>query len=52
MLQDLENIKKLFVEKYNVKAQANKAKAATTPKTDERVPRKCMHGGGSDRGAP
>jgi hypothetical protein len=31
MLQDLENIKKLFVEKYNKKAQANKAKAPTIP---------------------
>jgi hypothetical protein len=52
MLQDLENIKKLFVEKYNKKAQANKAKAATAPKTAERVPKKRAHGGGSDRGAP
>jgi hypothetical protein len=52
MLQDLENIKKLFVEKYNEKAQANKAKAATAPKTAEPVPKKRAHGGGSDRGAP
>jgi hypothetical protein len=52
MLQDLENIKKLFVEKYNKKAQANKAKAATAPKTAECVPKKRAHGGGSDRGAP
>ncbi len=52
MLQDLKNIKKLFVEKYNKKAQANKAKAATAPKTAERVPKKCAHGGGSNRGAP
>jgi hypothetical protein len=52
MLQDLENIKKLFVEKYNEKAQANKAKAATAPKTAERVPKKRTHGGGSNRGAP
>jgi hypothetical protein len=52
MLQDLENIKKLFVEKYNKKAQANKAKAATAPKTAERVPEKHVHGGGSNRGAP
>jgi hypothetical protein len=29
MLQDLENIKKLFIEKYNKKARANKAKAAS-----------------------
>jgi hypothetical protein len=52
MLQDLENIKKLFVEKYNKKAHANKAKAATAPKTAERMPKKHTHGGGSDRGAP
>jgi hypothetical protein len=52
MLQDFENIKKLFVKKYNKKARANKAKAATAPKTAERVPKKRAHGGGSDRGAP
>ena len=51
MLQDLENIEKLFVEKYNEKAQANKAKAATAPKTAERVPKKHGHGGGSNIGA-
>ncbi len=50
MLQDLENIKKLFIEKYNEKAQANKAKAATAPKTAECVPKKRVHGRGSDRG--
>jgi hypothetical protein len=52
MLQDLENIKKLFVEKYNEKAQANRAKAATAPKMAECVPKKHAHGGESDRGAP
>ena len=52
MLQDLKNIEKLFVEKYNEKAQAKKAKAATAPKTAERVPKKHAHGGGSNRGAP
>ncbi len=52
MLQDLENIEKLFVEKYNKKVLANKAKAATAPKTAVRVPKKYTHGGGSDRGAP
>jgi hypothetical protein len=52
MLMDLENIKKLFVEKYNKKARANKAKAATASKTAERVPKKRAHGGGSDQGAP
>jgi hypothetical protein len=52
MLQDLKNIEKLFVKKYNKKAQANKAKAATAPKTAECMPKKQAHGGGSDRGAP
>ena len=52
MLQDLENIEKLFVENYNKKARANKAKAATAPNTAECVPKKRAHGGGSDRGAP
>ena len=52
MLLDLENIKKLFVEKYNEKARANKAKAATASKAAERVPKKCARDGGSDRGAP
>ncbi len=52
MLMDLENIKKLFIKKYNEKAQANKAKAATASKTAERMPKKHAHGGGSDQGAP
>jgi hypothetical protein len=52
MLQDLKNIEKLFIKKYNEKAQANKAKAATDPKTAERVLKKRAHGGGSNRGAP
>jgi hypothetical protein len=52
MLQDLKNIKKLFIEKYNKKARVNKAKSATAPKMAERVPKKLEHGGGSDRGAP
>jgi hypothetical protein len=52
MLQDLENIEKLFAEKYNKKARANKAKAATAPKTAERVPKKHAHWGGSDREVP
>jgi hypothetical protein len=43
MLMDLENVEKLFVEKYNKKARANMAKAA---------PKKRAHGGGSDQGAP
>ncbi len=52
MLMDLENIEKLFVEKYNKKARANKAKAAAASKTAERVPKKRVHGGGSNKGAP
>jgi hypothetical protein len=52
MLQDLENIDKLFVKKSNEKARANKAKAATAPKMAERIPKKRAHRGGSDRGAP
>jgi hypothetical protein len=52
MLMDLKYIKKLFVEKYNEKARANKAKAATASKMAECVPKKCRHGGGSDQGAP
>jgi hypothetical protein len=52
MLMDLQNIEKLFVKKYNEKARANKAKAATASKMAERMPKKCVHGGGSDKGAP
>ncbi len=52
MLMDLKNIEKLFVKKYNKKARANKAKAATASKTAEQVPKKCAHGGGSNQGAP
>ncbi len=46
MLQDLENIKKLFVEKYNKKAHTYKAKAATAPKMAERAPKKRSMGEG------
>jgi hypothetical protein len=52
MLLDLENIEKLFVKRYNKKAQANKAKAATAPKSGEHVPRKRAREGGSGKGAP
>jgi hypothetical protein len=52
MLMDLKNIEKLFVKKYNKKARANEAKAATASKTAERVPKKRVHGGGSDQGVP
>jgi hypothetical protein len=51
MLLDLENIKKMQVEKYNKKAKASKAKAATAL-AELRVPRKWVNVGGSDRGAP
>ena len=50
MLLDLENIEKLFVEWYNEKAQANKAKAATAPKLGDHVPRKRAREGGSGKG--
>jgi hypothetical protein len=52
MLMDLENIKKLFVKKFNMKARANKAKAVTASKMAERMPKKHAHGGGSNQGAP
>jgi hypothetical protein len=39
MLQDLENIEKLYVERANGKARANKAKASTAPKPGGQVPR-------------
>ena len=51
MLLDLENIEKMQVKRYNEKAKASKAKAATAP-AELRVPRKWANGGGSDRGAP
>jgi hypothetical protein len=52
MLMDLKKIKKLFLEKYNEKPRANKAKVATASKAAERVPKKHAHGGGSNRRAP
>ncbi len=53
ILNDLENIEKLFAEKANEAARANKAKVAAATKADERVPRKGKRtGGGPDRGAP
>jgi len=39
------------VKRYNEKAKASKAKAATAP-AELRVPRKRVNGGGSDKGAP
>jgi hypothetical protein len=47
MLLDLENIEKLFVERYNEKARAIKAKAASVTKAAElRVPKKRANEGG------
>jgi len=54
ILGDLKNIEKLFVEKANDAARANKAKVAAATKADERVPRKRKqsNGGGPDKGTP
>ena len=55
ILLDLENIEKLFVEKTNEAARANKAKVATALKgAGEHVPRKGkrVHGEGPDTGNP
>jgi len=55
ILGDLENIEKLFVERANEAARANKAKVAATAKlAGEQLPRKGKraHGGGPNRGAP
>jgi hypothetical protein len=50
LLLDLENIEKVFVNKYNEKAKANKTKAAKASKADEAcVPRKRTNGGVSDQ---
>ncbi len=52
---DLENIEKLFAEKANKAARANKAKVAATAKlAGEQVPRKGKrtHGGGPEKGTP
>ncbi len=48
---DLENITKMQVEKYNEKAKANKAKAASATAVLH-VPKKRANGGGADKGAP
>ena len=48
---DLENIEKMQVEKYNEKAKASKAKAATAS-AELRVSKKWANAGGTDRGAP
>ena len=44
MLLDLENIKKMQVKRYNKKAKASKAKAATAT-AELRVPKKWVNGG-------
>jgi hypothetical protein len=55
ILLDLENLEKVFVEKSNEAARANKAKvAAATKMAGEHVPRngKRAHGGGPEKGTP
>jgi len=55
ILLHLKNIEKLFAEKANEAAQANKAKVAATAKlAGEQVPRKGKrkHGGGPEKGTP
>jgi len=55
ILLDLKNIKKLFTEKSNEAAQANKAKVTTATKlAGEHVPRKGkrVHGEGPEKGTP
>jgi hypothetical protein len=55
ILLDLKNIEKLFADKSNEAARANKAKVATASKvTGEHVPRKGkrVNGGGPNKGTP
>jgi len=53
ILLDLENIEKLFAEKTNEAARANKDKVATAAKlANEQVSRKNTHGRGPDKGNP
>jgi hypothetical protein len=55
ILVDLKNIEKLFAEKANEAARANKAKVTATVKVaGEQVPRKGKqtHGGGPEKGTP
>ena len=51
MLVDLENIEKMQVVKYNEKAKASKAKAASAL-AELHVPKKRANAGGADKGAP
>jgi hypothetical protein len=51
MLLDLKNFEKVQVEKYNEKAKASKANAATAS-AELRVPKKRVNTGGTNRGVP
>ena len=50
MLQDLETIEKVIAERYNNKAQTDKAGAATAPKANEQLVPKKRPGEGSEGG--
>jgi len=50
MLQDLETIEKVIAERYNDKAQTNKARATTAPKANEQCVPKKRRGKGSEGG--
>ena len=54
ILLDLENLKKVFAERANEAARANKAKVAAAAKAGDHVPRKGKreHGGGPSKGTP
>jgi hypothetical protein len=52
MLYNLKNIEKVYVERANDKARANKAKASTAPKFGGQVSRKHGREGGSKGPAP
>ena len=54
ILLDLENLKKVFAERSNEAARANKAKVAPAAKAVDHVPRKGKreHGGGPSKGTP
>jgi hypothetical protein len=51
---DLENLEKVFAERSNEAARANKAKVAAAAKAGDHVPRKGKreHGGGPSKGTP
>jgi hypothetical protein len=52
MVQDLENIEKVFIDKYNEKTRATKVKAGTVPKTGRHMPGKRGNVGSSNGRAP